>query len=53
MMDLEFAEAPSMTYQEAAKAFRTKAYNENNEFYATNVAASLNKSLGGQVIRSI
>lgn len=53
MMDLEFAEAPSMTYQEAGKSFRTKAYNENNQFYATNVAASLNKSLGGQVIRSI
>ena len=53
MMDIEFAEAPSMTYQEAGKAFRTKAYNENNQFYANNVAASLNKALGGPVIRGI
>ena len=53
MMDIEFAEAPSMTYQEAGKAFRTKAFNENNMFYANNVAASLNKALGGPVIRGI
>ena len=53
MMDLDFAEAPTMTYQEAGKAFRTKAYNENNTFYAQNVAASLNKALGGPVIRGL
>ena len=53
MMDSEFAEAPMMTYQEAGKAFRTKADQENNEFYATNVATTLNKALGGPVIRGI
>ena len=53
MMDIEFAEAPTMTYQEAGKAFRTKAYNENNTFYAQNVAANLNKALGGPVIRGL
>ena len=53
MMDLDFAEAPTMTYQEAGKAFRTKAYNENNTFYAQNVAANLNKALGGPVIRGL
>ena len=53
MMDIEFAEAPMMTYQEAGKAFRTKADQENNEFYATNVATTLNKALGGPVIRGL
>jgi hypothetical protein len=53
MMDREFAESPLLSYLEAGKAFRTRANNENNMFYATTVATNLNKDLGGPVIRAI
>ena len=50
---MEFLEEVNNNFQEAGKNFRQKAYNNNNKFFAYNLASQMNKSLGGQVIRSI
>jgi len=51
--DTYFLETVGLDFQDAGKSMRKKAYETGNEYFGRTVASSMNRSLGGNVIRGI
>lgn len=51
--DTYFLETLGLGFQDAGKSMRKKAYETGNEYFGRTVASSMNRGLGGNVIRGI